>query len=95
MVNIIRRELTKSQIAGQEEDIQFDVEEVEVTLSVALTGTSARHGGFNLGVLTATATAESLNNSVHHFTIRLTPANRAGDPRVRLGSESLHRPSDD
>lgn len=72
-IGALRRQLRDAQVAGQEEDLSFDVGTVEVEFTVEARTTGHVEGGLQFWLLTAKAKHQRTSTARHVVRLQLTP----------------------
>ncbi len=80
MIHTLRRELQVSMAVSEDEDLRFEVPEVEVELKIAIARSRKLGGKVAFWVVEAGAGAEKSAAQVHTFRLRLRPVSRGRAP---------------
>ncbi len=82
MVVALRKELLEAQQLGEEQDLRFRVDGIEVELDVATTKKAGAQGGVKFWVYNASAKAELGEVSTQKLRLKLTPSTPEGDLKI-------------
>ncbi len=76
----LRRQLEEAQRQGQDQDIRFQIEDVELELQVTSSLEGGAKAGFKLWVIDAEATGKAVEQSVQKIKFKLKPMDTEGRP---------------
>lgn len=79
-IESLRRELSEAIAAGAKEDLQFEVGEIELQLTVTAERSREGSGGVKFWVVNATGGVAASDATTHTVTIPLTPRPKGGGP---------------
>jgi hypothetical protein len=71
LVDAIRAELETAAINARGQQLQFEVQDVQLEVEVATTGSREAHGGLKVWVLTVGAKGSKTNAATHKVTLNL------------------------
>jgi hypothetical protein len=78
LIDAVRAELQASAEAARDEQLQFEVQEVELDVEITATGTREGSGGLKIYVLNLGAKASSTDTAVHRVKLKLGAVGRDG-----------------
>jgi len=78
LVNAVRRELETAAIAARDQQLQFEVQDLQLEVDVATTGTREAEGGLKIWVLTIGAKGSRENAATHRVTLNLGAVSAEG-----------------
>ncbi len=81
-IRALRSELSESVLAGAEEDLRFQVGEVELQFQVEVERSAVAKGGIRFWVVEAGGEGKHASTSTHLVKIPLTPMTSRGQPVV-------------
>ncbi|MET7617123.1 trypco2 family protein [Streptomyces sp. NPDC005408] len=87
VIGQVRDELERAQRAGDERDLKFSVEKVNLEFAVQVRREGSGRAELRIGVLTAGGGGSAGRDSTHTIQIELKPQGRDGNPNVAVGGE--------
>jgi hypothetical protein len=82
MIVELRRELLKAQQQGENEDLKFRIEDIDIELQIATTKEAGAEGGVQFWVYNAKAQGKLASQAVHTLRLKLKPLTPQGDLEV-------------
>ncbi len=77
-VNAVRAELETAAINARDQQLQFEVQDVQLEVEVTTTGTREVAGGVKVWVLTIDAKGSRANAATHKVMLKLSPVTAEG-----------------
>jgi hypothetical protein len=78
LVDAVRAELEIAATSARDKRLQFEVQEVQLEVEVATTGSREGGGGLKIWVVTAGAKASKTDTATHKVTLTMTAVTAAG-----------------
>lgn len=91
-IQALRNELALAVISGRDEKLQFEVAQVELEMSLAITRGGSGDAGLHFGVLSFGAGGKVANEATHRLILTLSPlmANADGETQPARISGHVH-----
>lgn len=77
-VNAVRAELEAAAVKARDQQLQFEVQDVQLGVEVITTGTREVEGGVKVWVLTIDGKGSRANAATHKVTLNLSPVTAEG-----------------
>jgi Trypsin-co-occurring domain 2 len=77
-VNAVRAELEAAAVKARDQQLQFEVQDVQLGVEVTTTGTREVEGGVKVWVLTIDGKGSGANAATHKVTLNLSPVTAEG-----------------
>jgi Trypsin-co-occurring domain 2 len=78
LVNAVRAELETAAVKARDQQLQFEVQDVQLEVEVTITGTREVEGGVKVWVLTLDTKGSKVNAATHKVTLNLSPVTAEG-----------------
>ncbi|MGH8625651.1 MAG: trypco2 family protein [Gammaproteobacteria bacterium] len=78
LVNAVRAELETAAVKARDQQLQFEVQDVQLEVEVTTTGTHEVEGGVKVWVVTIGAKGGRANAATHKVTMHLSPVTAEG-----------------
>ncbi|GIF25429.1 hypothetical protein BJ973_003706 [Actinoplanes tereljensis] len=93
LIDAVRAELQVAALRARDEDLQFEVNDVQLEVEIATTGTKGGEGGLKIWVINIGAKGEKSNASTQRVTLSLGPVTRDGTKFTvsAVGGEPVRR----
>ena len=95
MIQTLRLELEAAQVGGSHSDLRFQIEKVDLELKVAVSRTKKGSGGVKFWVINAGGELEKTAETIHTFTLSLTPISARSGGRVQVSATPGERVTKD
>jgi len=86
-IEALRAELTAAMARGSGEPLQFELGQVDVELSLAITREGSGSGGLSFGVVSFGAAGKAASETTHRLSLTLNPVAASGDGPVRVTAD--------
>jgi len=78
LVNAVRAELETAAVKARDQQLQFEIQDVQLEVEVTTTGTREVEGGVKVWVLTLDTKGSKANAATHKVTLNLSPVTAEG-----------------
>ena len=95
MIQTLRHDLEAAQAGGSSSNLRFRIEKVDLELKVAISRTAKASGGVEFWVIKAGGEMEKGSETIHTFTLSLTPISADSGGRVEVSARSGERLQED
>ncbi|MFJ2029191.1 trypco2 family protein [Streptosporangium sp. NPDC087985] len=86
-IEALRAELTAAMVRGSGKPLQFELGQVDVELTLAISREGSGDGGLRFGVVSFGAAGKAASETTHRLSLTLSPVTARGDGPVRVTAD--------